>query len=71
MDLKMFINEKLVDTEPIKIWKLNLPGYIRSLQMDMEERNEDIIDLSNEEPKFFIDRIPSTMNDGNRFLKVD
>jgi hypothetical protein len=30
--------------------------------MDMEVKNEEIIDLSNEEPEFFIDTVPSSMN---------
>jgi hypothetical protein len=67
MELKMFIGDKLIDVIAINATKLNLPGYVHSLRMDMEEKNEAIIDLSEEEPKFFIDKVPSAMNK-NRFL---
>jgi hypothetical protein len=62
MQLKMFIGGIQVDATEINSLKLGSPGYIHSLRMDMEEKNEDIIDLSNEEPEFFIDTVPSSMN---------
>ena len=62
MDLKMFIGNKLIDAMQINTLQLNMPGYIENLKMEMEEKNEDIIDLSNEEPQFFIETIPSSMN---------
>jgi hypothetical protein len=67
MDLKMFLNGQLIDTKAIAILRLNSPGYIHLLKMEMEESNEDIIDLSNEEPQFFIDHVPSSMNYTKRF----
>ena len=62
MNLKMFIGSELIDVIDINSACLSIPGYIQSLKMDMEEKHEDIIDLSNEEPKFFIDAVPSSMN---------
>jgi hypothetical protein len=69
MDLKMFVKGQLIDTRRINILQLNSsPGYIHSLKMEMEEEHEDIIDLSKEEPQFFIDHIPSSMNSTGRFF---
>jgi hypothetical protein len=62
MDLKMFIGKELIDEMKVTAAQFNRPGCIQSLRMDMEEKNEDIIDLSNEEPEFFIDAVPSSMN---------
>ena len=65
----MFIKGELIDTRTINILKLNSSAsYIHSLKMEMEESNEDVIDLSNEEPQFFIDRVPSSMNGTKRFF---
>lgn len=66
MDLKMFLGNELIDEMKISAARLNSPGYIQSMKMEMEERNEDIIDLSNEKPEFFIDRVPSSMNHNYR-----
>jgi hypothetical protein len=62
MDLKMFIGNEFIDSMKINAAQFNRPGYIQSLKMEMEERNEEIIDLGNEEPTFFIDAVPSSMN---------
>lgn len=62
MELIMFLGSKLVDRVKINASKLNMPGYIEALRMNLEEKNEDIIDLSNEEPHFFIESVPSSMN---------
>jgi hypothetical protein len=62
MDLKMFLAGQLIDTVRMNTYQLNLPGYIQGLKMEMEERNEDILDLSDEEPTFFIETVPSSMN---------
>jgi hypothetical protein len=69
VDLKMFIGNRLVDEIKITLAQFNKPGYIQNLKMEMEERNEDIIDLSNEEPEFFIDAVPSVMNIKYRSLQ--
>jgi hypothetical protein len=42
--------------QPIK------PSDLTFYKMKLEERNEDIIDLSEEEPQFALDHIPSRMN---------
>jgi hypothetical protein len=65
MDLKMFIGNDLIDFIKISTAQFNKPGYIQFLKMEMEDKHEDIIDLSNEEPQFFIDAVPSSMNRTN------
>ena len=64
----MFINGELIESKAINILHLNCPGYINCLKMELEDKYEAIIDLSNEEPEFFIDHIPSSMNT-NRFFQ--
>lgn len=69
MELKMFIGENLIDVAEINLYKINTPGYINSLKMQLEEDNEEIIDLSEEQPQFFIDHVPSVMNNAKHFFK--
>ena len=69
MNLQMFLENKLVDSLPINGARLNQPGYIESLRLEMEEKNEEILDLSNQSPQFFIDSVPSSMNTGQRFFR--
>jgi hypothetical protein len=69
MDLKMFISDVLIDTIEINAAQFNKPGYVDFLKMEMQEKNEDIIALSNEQPHFFIDAVPSSMNLNYRSLQ--
>lgn len=62
MELKMFLGGQLVDTVNFPAHRLNQPGHIETLKMQMEEKNEDILDLSIEQPQFFIETVPSSMN---------
>ncbi|MFL5738762.1 MAG: hypothetical protein ACJ75B_00985 [Flavisolibacter sp.] len=63
MLLSMFINGELVDAAQINQERIHLPGYIQFLKSELEEKNEDMIDLSQKEPQFFIDTLPSRMNE--------
>ena len=65
----MFLGEELVDSRRINALKLNTPGYIGLLRIEMEEENESIIDLSNEEPQFFLDNVPSQMNNLKKLFR--
>lgn len=58
----MFLGEQLVDAVKFPAHQLNQPGHIEALKMQMEEENEDILDLSEEQPQFFIETVPSSMN---------
>jgi hypothetical protein len=62
----MFLDNKLIDSMVINIARFNEPGYINGLRLEMEEKHEDVLDLSNEEPQFFIDSVPSSMNGNER-----
>lgn len=62
MELKMFLGGQLVDSVKFHAHQLNQPGHIEALKMEMEEKNEDILDLSEEKPQFFIETVPSLMN---------
>jgi hypothetical protein len=66
MKLDMFLDNKLIDSMVINIARFNEPGYINGLRLEMEEKHEDVLDLSNEEPQFFIDSVPSSMNGDER-----
>lgn len=66
MKLDMFLDNKLIDSMVINIARFNEPGYINGLRLEMEEKHEDVLDLSNEEPQFFIDSVPSSMNGAGR-----
>jgi hypothetical protein len=70
MNLKMFLGNELIDAVKINAYQLTVPGYIEVLKMEMEEKNEEILDLSNEEPKFFIDSVASSMN-SKKFQRID
>ena len=62
MNLKMYLGNNLIDVvnfeKNIKI----STGYIETIKMNLEEKHEDIIDLTEEEPVYFIDNVPSSMN---------
>ena len=62
MELKMFIAGHLVATLPVDAFRLHVPGYINHLCEEMQEDHDDLIDLSKEQPQFFIDTLPSRMN---------
>ena len=62
----MFLDNKLIDSMVINIARFNEPGYMNGLRLEMEEKHEDVLDLSNEEPQFFIDSVPSSMNGNKR-----
>lgn len=65
MELKLFLGERVIDTIQIPLDKCHIPGYLTYLKKLLEERNEDIIDLSEEELHFAIDNVPSKMNFSN------
>ena len=59
MHLHMYINDELIDSVEINASSV---GLIKILQIELEEKHSDIIDLSLSEPTFFIDGMPSRMN---------
>jgi vacuolar-type H+-ATPase subunit D/Vma8 len=63
MQLIMIVDGKPVDSVPLSNNELQSPGWMDQMKATLEEKNEDIIDLSRQEPQFFIDALPSRMND--------
>jgi hypothetical protein len=59
MHLNMYINDVLIDSIEINISLLN---KLNLLKQQLEEKHLDIIDLSNDEPEFYIDGLPSRVN---------
>jgi len=47
---------------------LNLPGYINSLKEKLKDDREELLDLTEQKPQFFIDQVPLTLN-GSCYLK--
>ena len=68
MDLVMFLGNEFIDSVRVNEHRFHSPGYIASLKIEMEDKNEDIIDLSEEEPQFFIETVPSIMNKSRNLL---
>ncbi|HWJ91923.1 MAG TPA: hypothetical protein VNR87_12470 [Flavisolibacter sp.] len=62
MQLIMYINGIPIDSVRVDVTH-PAPGYVNLLKAGLEEKNEEIIDLTNQEPEFFIDTVPSRMND--------
>ena len=56
MHLHMYINDVLIDSVEINASLLN---KVNLLKQQLEEKHNDIIDLSNDEPEFYIDGLPS------------
>jgi len=59
MELQMFLNGKLVDSVTINASHLRA---LRAVQQKMEDKHSEILDLSNEDPQFYIEGIASKMN---------
>ena len=59
MHLNMYINDVLIDSIEINISLLN---KLNLLKQQLEEKHLDIIDLSNDEPEYYIDGLPSRVN---------
>src|SRR5436305_15066602 len=59
MHLNMYINDVLIDSVEINVSLLN---KLNLLKQQLEEKHLDIIDLSNDEPEYYIDGLPSRVN---------
>jgi len=58
MIVQMILGNKLVEVRQFPDRNLSIEGYIEGLKKDMIEQNEDIIDLSNEQPEFKFEAFP-------------
>jgi hypothetical protein len=68
MELKMFIRNKMIDSIGINPTELGIPSYLYKLQLRLEERNEEILEMSEEEPEFFMEGIPSKAGGHTLFI---
>jgi hypothetical protein len=63
MHLNMYINDQLIESFEITASNIH---KLKIIQADLESRHSDILDLSKFEPVFFLDGLPSRINDINK-----
>ena len=54
MIFTMVIDNTIIETKVLNHIHLSTGGYLQGLKNDMLERNEDIIDLTQKQPEFYI-----------------
>ncbi|MFL5788073.1 MAG: hypothetical protein ACJ748_08470 [Flavisolibacter sp.] len=54
MELKMYLANRLVDSIPIKISTVVLPGYLGHLKRKLERKHTELIKSSGIEPEYFV-----------------
>jgi hypothetical protein len=59
MIIQMMVGNKLVDFRQFPDMNLLVEGYLEGLKNDMIEQNEDIMDLSQEQPEFKLEPFPA------------
>ena len=62
MELKMFIGTNFIDALPVSFSKITLKGYLEDLCGKLAEKHMDKIEAASEQPLFYIDHVPSSMN---------
>ncbi|MBD0297699.1 MAG: hypothetical protein M3342_14250 [Bacteroidota bacterium] len=62
MDLMMFIDGNHISSITINPLRIKTPGYLTCLKQELLEQNSEIVEASTEEPQFFVDGVPSSMN---------
>ena len=59
MIIQMIVGSKVVDFRQFPDKNLLVEGYLEGLKNDMIEQNEDIMDLSEEQPEFRVEPFPA------------
>jgi hypothetical protein len=59
------VADKVVEARIISERHLNIDGYLEGLKKDMIEANEDVLDLSDEQPVFKLTPFPQKKPDIN------
>jgi len=67
MHLHMYINGELIDSVEINA---SLLQKVKILQLQMEEKHNKILENSSSEPTYFIDGMPSRMNESKNHKKI-
>ena len=57
--LTLTINGKIIEQRFVRREHIRMEGYLEGLQKDMEEKYGEIIDLSRQEPKFYLEPGPT------------
>ena len=57
--LTLTLNGKIIEQRFVRPEHIRMEGYLEGLQKDMEEKYEDIIDLSRQKPKFYLEPGPA------------
>jgi hypothetical protein len=62
MELKMELDNHLIDSISVSLQKITIPGYLEGLKQEMEEKHADVIKDTTASPIFYVDHVPSSMN---------
>ena len=62
MELKMELDNHLIDSITVSLQKITIPGYLEGLKQEMEEKHADLLKDSTSTPVFYVDHVPSSMN---------
>jgi hypothetical protein len=58
----MAIENKVIDSMPLSLYRLTDPEYIAGLKAGLEEKHSATIEARKRKPVFFIEGVPSAMN---------
>lgn len=59
MELIMYVNGELLDSVHINAYQLQ---NLHSLRQQLEDKHSELLDLTDADPEFFIDGVPSRFN---------
>ena len=62
MELKMELDNHLIDSISVSLQKIAIPGYLEVLKQEMEEKHAVLIKEAPSAPVFYVDHVPSSMN---------
>lgn len=58
----MFIGNSLIDSLPVSFSKISQKGYLEGLCDKLVQKHQDELKSAPENPVFYIDHVPSSMN---------
>lgn len=63
MEFKMFVGNNLIDSVPVSITQIRKQGFMEGLIAMLCEKHIHLLETSVENPCYYIDHVPSAMND--------
>jgi hypothetical protein len=54
MELKMYLNNQLIDYMPLNLMEITLPGYVGRIKRKLENKHAQLIKSSAEIPEYFV-----------------